>query len=280
MQVYHLQKQQYKTLLIGDPRPLAEFAMILEKNKFPFTILSPTALNSFGDVEVFELPKNLLKYSQQIVDSYEEASSQGVDVIVDVSATFAGDKSEMLDELVQFYPGALVLTSTLMCTATEISALLSEPRSVIGFNGTPALMSTMTSMEIAPSLRSSEAEVDLAKKYFSALGYTPELVEDRVALVMPRVLATLINEAAFAVMEKVASPEDIDTAMKLGTNYPIGLLRWADEIGIEIICSILEALYLEYRQERYRTCVLLKQYLRAGWVGVQAGRGFYTYPSL
>jgi 3-hydroxybutyryl-CoA dehydrogenase len=109
------------------------------------------------------------------------------------------------------------------------------------------------------------------------LGYQVEHVEDRVGLVQMRVLATLINEAAFAVMEGVASPADIDQAMKLGTNYPKGLLEWADEIGIPIILLILDGLYREYQQERYRPCVLLKQYARAGWYGRASGRGFYTY---
>jgi 3-hydroxybutyryl-CoA dehydrogenase len=119
--------------------------------------------------------------------------------------------------------------------------------------------------------------VQHAETFFHALGLQTERVEDRVGLVHMRILATLINEAAFAVMEGVATPADIDMAMKLGTGYPKGLLAWADEIGIPIVTIILDALYREYQQERYRPCVLLKQYMRAGWTGKAAGRGFYTY---
>jgi 3-hydroxybutyryl-CoA dehydrogenase len=92
-----------------------------------------------------------------------------------------------------------------------------------------------------------------------------------------RVLAMLINEAAFAVMEGLAAPADIDKAMMLGVNYPKGLLAWADEIGIGVVTLILDGLYREYQQERYRPCVQLKQMMRAGWTGKAAGRGFYTY---
>ncbi|MES2764370.1 MAG: 3-hydroxyacyl-CoA dehydrogenase family protein [Bacteroidota bacterium] len=275
MQVYHLQNQQYRTLLVGDPRPVAEFAALLQKNNFTFSILNLSVLDAFEGFDPAMFHEFLGKYSEHIIDDLEEGKS--FDVIVDLSLTFAPDKAVLLDGIVTTYPQALVLSSTLMCTATELTALLSEPASVIGFNGTPTLISTMTSMEIAPALQTAPEIIELAKAYFSALGFTPEIVEDRVALVMPRILATLVNEAAFAVMEKVASPSDIDTAMKLGVNYPKGLLEWADQIGIEVFCSILEALYQEYKQERYRTCILLKQYLRAGWVGTQSGKGFYEY---
>src|SRR5690606_22342928 len=89
-------------------------------------------------------------------------------------------------------------------------------------------------------------------------------VQDRVAHVSMRILAMIINEAAFALQEGVADPADIDTAMKYGTNYPDGPLAWCDRIGAEVIVAILDGLQLEYGEERYRPAVLLRQYARAG----------------
>jgi len=139
------------------------------------------------------------------------------------------------------------------------------------------VMTSSSRIDIAGGLNTREEHVENAAAFLRTIGYEVEIVEDRVALVQMRILATLINEAAFAVMEGVASPADIDSAMKLGVNYPQGLLAWADEIGIAVITLILDGLYREYGQERYRPCVLLKQYLRAGWNGKATGKGFYTY---
>ena len=132
-------------------------------------------------------------------------------------------------------------------------------------------------IEVAPSLRTREITHVKARTYFEQMGFAVELVEDRVALVFPRMIAMLINEAAFAVMENVAQPADIDTAMKLGVNYPQGLLSWADTIGLDVIVAILDALHREYGEARYRCCTLLRQYVRAGWLGKRTGRGFFQY---
>ncbi|MEP7220753.1 MAG: 3-hydroxyacyl-CoA dehydrogenase family protein, partial [Bacteroidota bacterium] len=98
----------------------------------------------------------------------------------------------------------------------------------------------------------------------SITGAELEIVVDRVGLVSARTMAMIINEGMFAMMEGVATPSDIDVAMKLGTNYPEGPLAWADRIGADIILHILDALLDEYREERYRPCVLLRQLVRAG----------------
>jgi 3-hydroxybutyryl-CoA dehydrogenase len=87
----------------------------------------------------------------------------------------------------------------------------------------------------------------------------------------------IINEAAFALMEGVASAEDIDTAMKLGTNYPLGPLEWADRIGLDQVLAVLEGLQAEYGDDRYRPAPLLRQLVRAGHCGQSTGRGFHSY---
>ena len=147
---------------------------------------------------------------------------------------------------------------------------------IVSFNPLAFLMKTPV-MEFAPMLAANDETTRLTRRYFSALGFECEQVEDRVGLVSPRVLATLINEAAFAVLERVGTAADIDTAMKLGVNYPKGLLEWADEIGIDLIVNLLETLQNEYGTERYRPCVLLKQMFRSGWIGKYTGKGFFAY---
>jgi 3-hydroxybutyryl-CoA dehydrogenase len=148
---------------------------------------------------------------------------------------------------------------------------------VIAFNGLPGVFSLLDTVEIAPALTASEAACTVAREFFSQLGFQPEIVEDRIGLVIPRILAMLINEGAFTVMERVAEPRDIDTAMRLATNYPRGILEWADDIGLDTIVAILDALYAEYHQERYRACVLLRQYVRARRLGRHTGQGFYQH---
>ncbi|MBU3741133.1 MAG: 3-hydroxybutyryl-CoA dehydrogenase [Candidatus Kapabacteria bacterium] len=174
---------------------------------------------------------------------------------------------------------ATVIVSVLTTTATELGMMAGCPTRTIGTSLAPSILSSVPFVEMSAGLNTTDRHVIRARQLFEHLGYSIEQVEDRVGLVQMRVLATIINEAAFAVMEGVASPEDIDQAMKLGTNYPKGPLAWADEIGLPYILLILDALHREYQQERYRPCVLIKQYVRAGWLGVGSGRGFYRYDS-
>ena len=92
-----------------------------------------------------------------------------------------------------------------------------------------------------------------------------------------RILVPMINEAVFALMEGVASAEDIDRGMKLGANHPIGPLALADLIGLDVCLSVMETLYREFGDPKYRPCPLLCKYVRAGFLGRKAGRGFFAY---
>lgn len=161
------------------------------------------------------------------------------------------------------------------CTATALSQWLGKSSTSLlsGMSG----FTNNARIEYSVCLNASPEVSARMSDLWQSLGYGVNLVEDRVGLIAPRILATLINEAAFAVMEGVASAADIDKAMTLGVNYPKGLLAWADDIGLDYILALLDGLYDEYHQERYRAAVILRQYVRAGYVGKVAGRGFYTY---
>ena len=113
--------------------------------------------------------------------------------------------------------------------------------------------------------------------FFQSLGKEVEVVQDEVGLVYPRILSLIINEAAFAVTEKVANVQDIDVAMKKGVNYPKGPLEWAEKIGIEDVLAVLVGLYRQFGEERYRPCPLIRKLVQARWVGEESGKGFYYY---
>ena len=284
MAVYSLDSHKFSTLIVGNSRAVADIARTLTAADFPFSILIEPMLDDlfgFGDpggASSILVPSYLQAYVHQFVGDVTEVQ-RPPDIIIEPSSLPAREKSEMLIEVSDEFPDAVILSSSIGCTATELYAQLGLQNNIVGFNGV-ALAQQITMMEIAPALTASEQSVAIAKRFWSSLGFTTETVEDRVGLVSPRILATLINEAAFAVLEKVASAEDIDTAMKLGVNYPKGLLAWADEIGIEVIVALLDALHREYGQERYRPCVLLKQMMRAGRIGKFSGHGFFEYPPL
>ena len=106
---------------------------------------------------------------------------------------------------------------------------------------------------------------------------TPIAVNDSPGFVSNRVLLPMINEAAFSVMEGVATPEAVDAVMKLGMNHPMGPLELADFIGLDVCGDILDVLYKGFGDPKYRACPLLRKYVAAGWLGRKSGRGFYKY---
>ncbi len=198
-----------------------------------------------------------------------------IGIVVDLLDDGAEEKSKRLHKYAN--NDSIFLCSTLCCTATDIMGKLNNKVSVVGINGLTELWMVGKTIEISSALQCPKTSLDNIEKLINRAGFNSEIVEDRVALVSPRILSTLINEAAFSLIEKAASAEDIDAAMKLGVNYPKGLLEWADELGLDRVVKILDALHNEYHQERYRACVLLRQLVRAGYLGRSSGRGFYFY---
>ncbi|MBA4493409.1 3-hydroxyacyl-CoA dehydrogenase family protein [Paenactinomyces guangxiensis] len=200
-----------------------------------------------------------------------------VRAVIDVESGMTETKKEHLVQVERLVASTVpVFTSTLHRTATEIASWMKHPERVVGFS--PLLLKEMHIVEVSCPL---QADQDPTWKqnllFWTELGKTAEVVGDEPGLVFPRTLALLVNEATFALSERIASAEDIDLAMKKGTNFPFGPLEWADAIGIDQVLAILTGLYREMGEERYRPAPLLKKMMYAGYLGQASGRGFYQY---
>lgn len=172
--------------------------------------------------------------------------------------------------------GAILASNTSSISVTKIGAATSRPEQVVGMhfmNPVPV----MKLVEVIRGLATSDETVRLTLDLARALGKVPVEVRDFPGFVSNRVLAPMINEAVYALMEGVADAESIDEVMRLGMNHPLGPLALADLIGLDTCLHIIEVLHRELGDDRYRPCPLLRQYVAAGWLGRKSGRGFHSY---
>jgi 3-hydroxybutyryl-CoA dehydrogenase len=173
-------------------------------------------------------------------------------------------------------PEAILASNTSSISITRLAAVTRKPDRVIGMhfmNPVPVMALVEVIRGLATSDATAKTILDLAR----ALGKTPVESRDFPGFVVNRILLPMINEAIYAVYEGIATIEDIDVAMKLGTNQPMGPLALADFIGLDTCLAILEVLHEGLGDPKYRPCPLLRNYVTAGWYGKKSGRGFYTY---
>ncbi len=171
---------------------------------------------------------------------------------------------------------AVLASNTSSISITKLGAATQRADQVIGMhfmNPVPV----MKLVEIIRGLATSDATFAFTKHLAEGLGKTPVEVNDFPGFVSNRVLMPMINEAIYAHMEGVASPEAIDTVMRLGMNHPMGPLELADFIGLDTCLAIMEVLYAGFSDPKYRPCPLLKKMVAAGYLGKKSGRGFYHY---
>lgn len=172
--------------------------------------------------------------------------------------------------------GAILATNTSSLPITEIAAVTNRPEQVIGMhfmNPVPV----MKLIEVICGLQTSDETYETITAMSASLNKTAVTVNDFPGFVSNRILMPMINEAIYTVYEGVASPEDVDTVMKLGMNHPMGPLTLADFIGLDTCLFIMEVLYEGFGDSKYRPCPLLKKYVNAGWLGKKSGRGFFQY---
>jgi 3-hydroxybutyryl-CoA dehydrogenase len=173
--------------------------------------------------------------------------------------------------------GAAVALHAPRLSVSELAMASSRPEQVVGFGCLVRPGAKEALVEVAAGLRTAPEALAAVEAFLGAQGVELERVGDCSGLVLRRVLYAIINEAAFALWEGVASREDIDLGMKLGTNYPAGPLEWADAIGLDEVHAGLAGLQEEMGEDRYRPCPLLRKLVAAGFTGKGAGRGFFEY---
>jgi len=174
-------------------------------------------------------------------------------------------------------PDVILATNTSSISVTVLAAATQRPDHVIGMhfmNPVPV----MPLVEVIRALQTSDATFDTTMKLCERLEKKPVAVVDSPGFVSNRVLIPLINEAAFCVMEGIATPESVDAVMKLGMNHPMGPLELADFIGLDVCLDVMEVLFEGFGDPKFRPCPLLKKMVSAGWLGKKSGRGFYNYP--
>ncbi len=200
-----------------------------------------------------------------------------VDLVIEAIFEDMGVKKETFEKLDKITRMDVVLaTNTSSLSITEIAVVTGRPDKVVGmhfFNPVPI----MSLVEIVEGLTTSQETVDFAHKFSQALGKDPVKTKDTPGFIVNRVLMPMLNEAVFALSDGVGTAEDIDKAMKLGANHPIGPLALLDLVGLDVALNVIDVLYHEYGDPKFRAAPLLRQMVRAGQLGRKTGKGFYEY---
>ncbi len=199
------------------------------------------------------------------------------ELVVEAATERPDVKFKIFSDLDRLAPPAAILASnTSSISITTIAAQTKRPPQVVGMhfmNPVPV----MPLVEVIRGLETHEATIGKVVEVVKALEKTPVVVNDAPGFVSNRVLMPMINEAVFCVMEGVATPEAIDTVMKLGMSHPLGPLALADLIGLDVCLAILEVLHRDLGDGKYRAAPLLRTMVAAGRLGRKSGRGFYVY---
>ena len=201
----------------------------------------------------------------------------GAEFMVEAACERFELKAEIFRALDRILPAdAILATNTSSISITKLAGQTGRPAQVIGmhfFNPVPV----MSLVEVVRGMATSDETFETVRALAVKLGKTPVAVNDAPGFVSNRVLMPLINEAAYAVMEGVATPEAVDQVFKLGMAHPMGPLTLADFIGLDVCVDILRVLQEGFGDPKYSPCPLLVRMVDAGWLGRKSGRGFYSY---
>ncbi len=200
----------------------------------------------------------------------------GSDLVIEAIIEQTDAKLKLFQELEPHLgPSAIIASNTSSISITRLAAGTKRPTQVMGMhfmNPVPV----MKLVELIRGLQTSDATYAAVQGVCTRIEKTTVLGIDTPGFIVNRILCPMINEAIF-LLEQGVKPEDIDNAMKLGTNQPMGPLQLADFVGLDTLLFILQILHRELGEDKYRPCPLLVKYVEAGWYGKKAGRGFYNY---
>jgi len=256
-----------------------------------FNVILRDVEQRFLDRGLDTISKNLDRQIKkgQLPEADKAAILGRIKAVTDLSAMAAADfaveavpenlplKTEVLKAADALLRKEVILASnTSTIPITALAAITSRPGRFIGMhfmNPVPV----MTLVEVIRGLETTDETFSVTMALAEKIGKKPVAVNDAPGFVSNRVLMPMINEAAFCVMEGVATPEAVDDIMKLGMNHPMGPLALADLIGIDTCLAIMDVLYTGFSDSKYRPCPLLKKMVAAGRLGRKSGRGFYSY---
>jgi 3-hydroxybutyryl-CoA dehydrogenase len=237
------------------------------KKKISRTLSRQVAKNKLTQAEADVILSRITTGTNEIVED--------CDLVLEAALEKIELKKEIFESLQKIcHQECIFATNTSSLSITEISAGLDKP--VIGmhfFNPAPV----MKLVEITAGLTTPSDIIDKVKQISTDIGKTPVIVNEAPGFVVNRILIPMINEAIFVLSEGIASADDIDTAMKLGANHPMGPLALADLVGNDIVLDIMEVLHKETGDDKYRPCPMLRKMVRAGKLGRKTGQGFFNY---
>jgi len=213
----------------------------------------------------------------RIQGTVDLADARDSDLVVEAAVENMAIKKEIFKELDALCDAKTILaTNTSSLSITEVAAATGRPDKVMGmhfFNPAPV----MKLVELIKGITTSQETFEQVREITEGLGKTPVEVAEAPGFVVNRILVPMINEAVGILAEGVASAQDIDTSMQLGANHPMGPLALGDLIGLDVCLAIMDVLYEEFGDSKYRAHPMLRKYVRGGWLGRKSGRGFYEY---
>jgi 3-hydroxybutyryl-CoA dehydrogenase len=213
----------------------------------------------------------------RVVGTTDYGRLKGCDLVIEAATEDEALKRRILKDVdAVAAPGAIIASNTSSISITALAAATSRPDRFVGlhfFNPVPM----MALVEVIRGLQTTDATVDAMVAFAKRLGKTPVVVKNSPGFVVNRLLCPMINEAVFVLQEGIASPQDVDEAMKLGCNHPIGPLALADMIGLDVMLAVMKVFARDFGDAKYRPAPLLREMVAAGRLGRKTGRGFYTY---
>ncbi len=252
---------------------LDSFAASLEKSK---TGIEKSLAKLFEKKIISESPSEILA---RIVYSEKMIASELLDVSLAIEAATenVAIKEKIFRELDEKLPASAILASnTSSISITKIAGFTKRPSQVTGMH----FMNPVPIMKLVELIEGQQTSTEVSKVVRATaekMGKICIVSKDKSGFVINRVLMPMINEAFFVLEEGTASAEDIDLGMKLGTNQPMGPLALADLIGLDTCLSIIEVMYQDFRDEKYKPCALLRKYVESGRMGKKSGHGVYQY---